>query len=122
MCFPICMNRGTITAEEDVRANFAENATIEAGNAIFIDDVALHSKLRAGRLLAVEGKRGLIAGGYVAAGKEIRAKTIGNQAYISRSCSSSARGLPKRRALLTAPASSQTMRVFPLKMKELDME
>ncbi len=77
------MNRGTITAEEDVRVGFAENATIEAGNAIFIDDVALHSELRAGRLLAVEGKRGLIAGGYVAAGKEIRAKTIGNQAYTA---------------------------------------
>ncbi len=77
------MNRGTITAEEDVRASFAESANIEAGNAIFIDDVALHSELRAGRLLAVEGKRGLIAGGYVAAGKEIRAKTIGNQAYTA---------------------------------------
>ena len=77
------MNRGTITAEEDVRASFAESATIEAGNAIFIDDVALHSELRAGRLLAVEGKRGLIAGGYVAAGKEVRAKIIGNQAYTS---------------------------------------
>lgn len=77
------LNRGTITAEEDVRAGFAEGATIEAGNAIFIEDVALHSELRAGRLLSVEGKRGLIAGGYVAAGKEIRAKIIGNQAYIA---------------------------------------
>ena len=77
------MSRGMITAEQDVRASFAENATIEAGGSIFIEDVALHSDLRAGRLLSVEGKRGLIAGGYLAAGKEIRAKTIGNQAYTA---------------------------------------
>lgn len=74
-------NHGMISAEQDVRAAFAENATIEAGGSIFIEDVSLHSDLRAGRLIALEGKRGLVAGGYLAAGKEIRAKTVGNQAY-----------------------------------------
>ena len=77
------MHRGKITATEDVRATFIENATIEAGNAIMIADVALHSDLRAGKLVAVEGKRGLVTGGYLAAGEEIRAKTVGNQLYVS---------------------------------------
>ncbi|MBQ9364246.1 MAG: DUF342 domain-containing protein [Schwartzia sp.] len=77
------MSRGKVLAQENVTATFAENATIEAGNAIIISDVALHSDLRAGRLVAVEGKRGLVTGGYLAAGEEIRAKTIGNHLFVA---------------------------------------
>ena len=77
------MNKGGIRAEEEVRAAFAENAKIEAGGGIYITDVALHSDLRAGKVLAVEGKRGLVTGGYLAAGEEIRAKTIGNASYVA---------------------------------------
>ena len=77
------MNKGGIRAEEEVSAAFAENAKIEAGGGIYITDVALHSDLRAGKVLAVEGKRGLVTGGYLAAGEEIRAKTIGNASYVA---------------------------------------
>ncbi len=77
------MNRGIVMAEETVRAQFVENGKVEAGGDILIEDVALHSDLRAGRLLAVEGKRGLVTGGYLAAGEEVRAKTIGNQALVA---------------------------------------
>jgi uncharacterized protein (DUF342 family) len=77
------MNRGEVRAEEEVRAAFVENAKIEAGGNIFITDVALHSDLRAGKVLAVEGKRGLVTGGYLAAGEEIRAKTIGNTLFVA---------------------------------------
>ena len=72
------MNRGQIQAKEDVKASFAENAEIEAGGDITITDVSLHSTLRAGRKLIVEGKRGQITGGTVAAGEEIRAVCVGN--------------------------------------------
>lgn len=75
--------KGKVTAEEDVQATFVENATIEAGGVIMISDVVLHSDVRAGVRIEVEGKRGLVTGGYLAAGEEIRAKTIGNPALVA---------------------------------------
>lgn len=75
-------NRGIIKAEEDVRATFAENAEIEAGGTIYIADVSLHSELRAGKMVVVEGKRGLVTGGTLAAGEEVRAKVLGNQMNV----------------------------------------
>ncbi len=79
----IGMDSGRVVAQEDVQATFVENGTIEAGGVIMISDVVLHSDLRAGLRIEVEGKRGLITGGYLAAGEEIRAKTIGNQALVA---------------------------------------
>lgn len=76
------MNKGHILAREDVRANFVENADIEAGSNICITDVVLHSDLRAGKKVLVEGKRGQITGGSIAAGEEIRANNIGNLMYV----------------------------------------
>ena len=75
--------KGVVIAEEDVQATFVENGTIEAGGEIQIADVVLHSDLRAGVRIVVEGKRGLVTGGYLAAGEEIRAKTIGNPALVA---------------------------------------
>lgn len=77
------MNRGKIKAQKDVRASFAENADIEAGGNIYITDVSLHSELRAGKMVIVEGKRGLVTGGFLAAGEEVRAKIIGNLMNVS---------------------------------------
>ena len=75
--------KGVVVAQEDVQAAFVENGTIEAGGEIQIADVALHSDLRAGIRIVVEGKRGLVTGGYLAAGEEIRAKVIGNPALVA---------------------------------------
>ncbi|MBR1760571.1 MAG: DUF342 domain-containing protein [Schwartzia sp.] len=75
--------KGKVTAEEDVQAAFVENGAIEAGGIITVTDVVLHSDLRAGIKIVVEGKRGLVTGGYLAAGEEIRAKVIGNQAQVA---------------------------------------
>ena len=75
--------KGKVVAEEDVQAAFVENGSIEAGAVITITDVALHSDLRAGIRIVVEGKRGLVTGGYLAAGEEIRAKVIGNPALVA---------------------------------------
>jgi len=77
------MNRGAIRAEDDFQATFAENADIEAGGNVIITDVAMHSTIRAGHTLAVEGRRGLINGGFLAAGEEIRANTIGNSMNVA---------------------------------------
>ena len=76
------MGRGQVTADQDVRVSFAENARIEAGQDIHISDVSLHSNLRAGKHIFLEDRRGQITGGVAAAGEEIKANVIGNQACV----------------------------------------
>lgn len=71
------MHRGYIKASENVTAKFVENASIIAGSDVLVNDVVLHSNIKAGKKIIVEGRRGLIAGGTVMAGEEIRAKTAG---------------------------------------------
>ncbi|WP_027407305.1 DUF342 domain-containing protein [Anaerovibrio sp. RM50] len=76
------MSRGTVRAENDFQATFVENADIEAGGNVIITDVAMHSTIRAGHTLVVEGKKGLVNGGNLAAGEEIRATTVGNASNV----------------------------------------
>ncbi|MBR1728086.1 MAG: DUF342 domain-containing protein [Selenomonadaceae bacterium] len=76
------VNRGKVYAKHDVRCAFTENAIVEAGRDIYVADVALHSTLRAGKKVMVEDKHGQITGGLTVAGEEVRAKIIGNQAYV----------------------------------------
>ena len=75
-------SRGIIKASEDVRAAFVENGEIEAIGSIYINDVSLHSNLRAGKEICVEGKKGLVTGGILAAGEEVRATVLGNQMNV----------------------------------------
>ena len=76
------MNRGKVRAREDVRAAFAENAVIESERDIYIQDVALHSNISAGKRIFLEDKRGMVTGGLVEAGEEIRCKIVGNTAFV----------------------------------------
>ena len=76
------MNVGKIHAREDVSIAFVENANITAGRDIFVNDVVLHSVMRAGHHVTVEGQRGFITGGSVGAGESIRAKILGNNFYV----------------------------------------
>lgn len=76
------MNRGHIKASNNVIATFIENATVHAGNEILVTDVVLHSRISAGKKIIVEGRRGLITGGILTAGEEIRAQSIGNHMSI----------------------------------------
>ena len=76
------MNVGKISATEDISISFVENANMVAGRDIFVNDVVLHSEIRAGHHVRVEGKRGFITGGKVGAGESIRAKILGNNFYV----------------------------------------
>lgn len=76
------MNIGKIRAAEDVSISFVENANISAGRDIFVNDVVLHSEMRAGHHVRVEGRRGVITGGKIGAGESIRAKIFGNAFYV----------------------------------------
>ena len=75
-------DRAKIFAERDVRTAFVENGFIEAGNDVYISDIALHSQIRAGKRIIMEDKHGQITGGYVVAGEEINVKAIGNTAFV----------------------------------------
>lgn len=75
-------DRGSVKAREDIRAAFVENAEVEAGRDVYISDVILHSEVQAGKHVYVEEGRGQITGGAVAAGEEVRAKKIGNPAFV----------------------------------------
>lgn len=77
------MNRGYIKAVENIIAQFIENATVFAGNEVIVSDVILHSRVSAGKRVIVGGRRGLIAGGTISAGEEIRAKIAGTRMAIS---------------------------------------
>ncbi len=71
------MHRGYVKAKENVVAKFVENATVHAGVDVLIGDVVLNSRITASKRVIVEGRRGLIVGGTVMAGEEIRAKIVG---------------------------------------------
>lgn len=75
-------DRAKVFAEKDVRTAFVENGLIEAGNDIYIADIAYHSQLRAGKRIVMEDKHGQITGGQVVAGEEISVKIIGNASYV----------------------------------------
>ena len=67
-------DRVKVIAENDIRTAFAENAIVEAGNDIYIADIAYHSQIRAGKRIIMESKHGQITGGYTIAGEFIKAK------------------------------------------------
>jgi len=77
------MGTSIIKARERIVAKFVENATVFADQEIVVSDVVLHSFLYAGLRVIVEGKRGLVIGGRISAGEEIRARTVGNRADVS---------------------------------------
>lgn len=76
------MNRSIIKARERVVTNFIESAFVYADEAVIVKDVIMNSSVFAGIRIIVEGGRGLIRGGRLSAGEEIRAVTIGNQANV----------------------------------------
>lgn len=77
------MFRGHVKASQNVYAKFIENSNVYADEDVYVSDVVLHSHVIAKRKVVVEGRRGLIAGGQVTAGEEIRAKVAGTQLSIA---------------------------------------
>lgn len=67
---------GMLKAGGDVMVKFLENARVVAGGFVHAGAI-LHSRVSAGTEVIVEGKKGLIVGGYVQAAKKIEAKSIG---------------------------------------------
>lgn len=85
-------DKAKVFAEHDVRTAFVENGLIEAGNDVYIIDIALHSQIRAGKRIILGNEdnpkgrpvkgQGAIIGGHTVAGESVTAKVIGNEAYV----------------------------------------
>ncbi len=72
------MNKGKLTAGGNIIAKFLENATAEADGYVQTESI-LHSEVRAGTYIEVNGKRGFITGGHVIAAELLTVKTLGSE-------------------------------------------
>lgn len=70
--------KSQIIAGDDITVRFAENATIKTKGSLKVGEHAVHSRLVANKKVLVAGKKGLIVGGIVRAGEEVKCRTIGN--------------------------------------------
>lgn len=77
------MNRTVVKVRERVVAMFIENAKVYADQEIMVRDVVLNSDVFAGVRVILEGKRGMVIGGRISAGEEIRVANAGNQAHVT---------------------------------------
>ncbi len=71
------MNKGILSAGGNIIAKFIENSTVEADGYVQTESI-LHSNVRAGKYVEVNGKRGFITGGHVAATEMLNVKTLGS--------------------------------------------
>ncbi|GAB4432243.1 MAG: hypothetical protein Kow0031_13610 [Anaerolineae bacterium] len=74
-----------LTAVTDIKVKFADNATMTAGNTITVLDEVVNCQLQADKSIFVGGETksaGAIIGGFVSAGQEIRAVSLGTDGGI----------------------------------------
>lgn len=71
------MGKGSIQSQGNVIARFIENSIVEAKGNVTAEAI-LHSRVNCGGKVEVAGKKGLVAGGSIAAGVEISAMVAGS--------------------------------------------
>lgn len=81
------MQQGTISAGGSIVAKFLENAKSAAAEGDIKVGTILHSNVRSGGNIVVEGKNALIIGGTVSASQMIEAKNVGNEMGTSTTLS-----------------------------------
>lgn len=69
--------RAVIRSGGNVQLRFMENAHVEAEGDVLVGEAVMHSTIRAGQNVVVSGKRGLIVGGHISAGRSISGKLAG---------------------------------------------
>ncbi|WP_281975560.1 DUF342 domain-containing protein [Halobacillus litoralis] len=73
------LGKARITAGEDVRIGYINQAVVEAGQDLFVENSALHSQCVAHR--SVYCQKGNIIGGTTSAGNRVEAQSIGNRMH-----------------------------------------
>lgn len=69
---------GEVITPKTVWAHHVENATINAGEYVIVNDSIINSEVNAKKKIVLRGKRAQISGGHLIATEEITAKTLGN--------------------------------------------
>ena len=69
--------RGKAKARGSIFARNVENGELFSSENIEVGEAIMHSTVKAGKKVVVNGRKGLIVGGKVSAGQEIQAKNIG---------------------------------------------
>ncbi|MBP5697104.1 MAG: FapA family protein [Treponema sp.] len=73
-------DEGVVSTPKSVWARFIQNAKVEAGENIVVNDNIMNSQVSAMKKIVVRGKRAQIIGGHLFATEEITAKNIGSPA------------------------------------------
>ncbi|MEX2415240.1 MAG: FapA family protein [Paenibacillaceae bacterium] len=71
-------NKGLVKARVNVKSSFIQDANIEAGQEVIVSQSIMHSTVRAGKNVICQGSKGLIVGGVIQAGEQVKARVIGN--------------------------------------------
>lgn len=70
------MQKGYLKAGRDIVVKFLENTKVAAGGYVETEAI-MHSTISAGTEVRVDGRKGLIVGGFIQAGVKVEAKNIG---------------------------------------------
>lgn len=71
-------DEGVIKSSKSVWARFIQNATVEAGEYIVVNDNIMNAQVTAMKKILLKGKRAQIIGGHLFATEEVSAKNIGS--------------------------------------------
>ena len=74
---------GSLEAEGNIEVKFIENGTVKTQNSLIVQDAIIHSDIDVGESITVEKGKGLISGGTVRAGEEIKARLVGSNLATS---------------------------------------
>jgi uncharacterized protein len=79
-------NGAIIKAGGNIWAKFIENATVEAGGIIVVNEGIINSNISCDHKIICRGKRASIVGGSIRASEEIDAKNLGSVAGVETNC------------------------------------
>jgi len=78
-------NKGFVRSGRTIRCSFIQDANVEAGEDLIVNQSIMHSNVKAGKSIVCNGAKGLIVGGVVQAGESVTARTIGNPSFTPTS-------------------------------------
>jgi uncharacterized protein (DUF342 family) len=76
------MNKGILKADGSIVSKFLENTTASAGKSV-TSGAIMYSHVQAGEGVEVSGRKGMVSGGHISAGRRIAVKNLGSEMGIN---------------------------------------
>lgn len=70
--------KGLVSAAEELQVGSVQNGNIRCKGVLKVGEALMHSQISAGKKIIVGGRKGLIVGGKIQAGEEVKCRTIGS--------------------------------------------